>query len=147
MLLTLWFAKFFSYLPPAMGGFYTLTFSFVPSCRFVDLLGGNIWAESEAGKGSTFYFCVPFLLTTSKDSPPRANKGCIWCYNCECIFVCLLCFSILEHGVNHSKEGQVRYMGCIPESNVKTHKSTTGGLEFTLPALLVILRWLYKRLF
>lgn len=129
-----------------MGGFYTLTFSFVPSCRFVDLLGGNIWAESEAGKGSTFYFCVPFLLTTSKDSPPRANKGCIWCYNCECILVCLLCFSILEHEMNHSKEGQVRYMGCIPESNVKPHKSTTGGLEFTLPAVLVILRWLYKSL-
>jgi apolipoprotein N-acyltransferase len=112
--LPLWFANFFSYLPPAVGGFYTLTFSFAPSCRFVDLLGGNIWAESEAGKGSTFFFCVPFLLTTSKDSPPRANKGCIWCYNCECILVCLLCFSILEHEMNHSKEGQVRYMGCIP---------------------------------
>jgi hypothetical protein len=28
--------------------------------------------------------------------------------------VCLLCFSILEHEMNHSKEGQVRYMGCIP---------------------------------
>ncbi|CAK9216124.1 unnamed protein product [Sphagnum troendelagicum] len=44
--------------------------------RFVELLGGKICAESEANKGSTFYFCLPLLLTTSKDSPgeisPRA---------------------------------------------------------------------------
>jgi len=37
--------------------------------RFVEILGGTIWAESEEGKGSTFFFRLPFLLNSPKESP------------------------------------------------------------------------------
>lgn len=42
-------------------------------CRFVELLGGTIWAESETGKGSTFHFRLPFLLNSPKESPSEMS--------------------------------------------------------------------------
>lgn len=42
--------------------------------RFVDLLGGTLWAESVIGKGSAFHFRLPFYLNKPKESPPESPR-------------------------------------------------------------------------
>ena len=41
------------------------------SKKFIELLGGRIWFDSEEGKGSTFYFTLPIL----KDKPHDPHEG------------------------------------------------------------------------
>jgi len=48
---------------------------------FVELMGGEIWVESERGKGAAFYFTLPYTFTKTKFKPPEIKTDIKTLYN------------------------------------------------------------------
>ncbi|MHC1731381.1 MAG: histidine kinase N-terminal 7TM domain-containing protein [Bacteroidales bacterium] len=77
------------------------------SSRLVEMMHGQIKVESECGKGSTFWFCIPFRY--SPDFLPKNNP------ESELIGKHLL---IIEPNPNHGQSlaRKVARLGCCPET-------------------------------